>query len=100
MMPPNSSALYAITSAGPTIMNGSSTQPTLATPATPNATAPASPATVTATSVGAGMRVCNGRPFSSSSACAASPTARKNAVSVASSGVRLTWGARLAPMTT
>ena len=71
---------------GPTTMNGSSAQPTLATPTTPSATAPARPTTVTATRAGAGIRVCSGRPFSSSSAWAARPTARKKAISVASSG--------------
>ena len=56
--------------------------------------------TVTVTSAPAGIRVPNGRPFSSSSEWAASPTAKKNANNVATSRVALTVGARQAPMTT
>ena len=82
------------------IMNGSSAQPILAMPATPSATAPARPMTVTAIRAGELIRVRSGRPLSSSSACAARPTARKNAISVAISADRLTCGARQAPMTT
>ena len=83
MSPPNSSALYAITSTGPATMNGISVQPTRMTPNTPSTSAPSSPTTTTATSAADGIAVRSGRPRSSSSACAASPTARKNASTVA-----------------
>ena len=47
----------------------------------PIATAPASETAASATSVAVGMRVRSGRPFSSSSACAATPIASANAAS-------------------
>ena len=81
-------------------MNGISAQPTRATPNTPRASAPARPAAITATRTGDGIRVRSGRPLSSSSACAASPTARKNASTVAISRLACTCGASAAPMTT
>ena len=48
-------------------------------PMTPIATAPASPATASVSSVARESAVLNGRPLSSSRACALTPTARKNA---------------------
>ncbi len=89
-----------MTRTGPATMNGISAQPTRATPNTPRASAPARPAAITATSTGDGIRVRSGRPLSSSSACAASPTARKNASTVAISRLTCTCGASAAPMTT
>ena len=50
-------------------------------PAIPIATATASGTTVRPTSTPSGILVCSGRPFSSSSACAEMPRARKNATS-------------------
>ncbi len=89
-----------MTSTGPATMNGISGQPTTITPATPRASAPARPATATATRTADGIRVRSGRPLSSSSACAASPTARKKASTVAISLLSWTCGASAAPMTT
>src|ERR1700745_26288 len=55
--PPNSSALYAITSTGPATMNGISVQPTRITPNTPSTSAPSRPAATTATNTaGGGVR--------------------------------------------
>ena len=48
-------------------------------PCTPSATAPASPIIASAIRIPSGIRVRSGRPWSSSSACAATPIARKNA---------------------
>ena len=88
-----------MTKTGPATMNGISVQPTRATPATPRASAPARPTMTTVTSAGDEIRVRSGRPRSSSSACAASPTARKNASTVAISQLVCTRGASAAPMT-
>ncbi|HXL94436.1 MAG TPA: hypothetical protein VN969_36350 [Streptosporangiaceae bacterium] len=88
-----------MTSAGPATRNGTSTQPTRMTPSTPSASAPSSPTTTTSTSAHDGMRVRSGRSRSSSSACAASPTARKNASTVAISLLVCTRGASEAPIT-
>ena len=66
----------------------------------PRATAPASPTAATDTRAAPGIRVRSGRPLSSSSAWAASPTAKKNASRVAIRRVVLTTGARQAPITT
>ena len=73
---------------------------TSAMPSMPRATAPASPTTATPTSRELGMRVPSGRPCSSSSACAASPIARKNASRVSPSHRICTSGASEAPITT
>src|SRR5207248_2345925 len=67
---------------------------------TPIAHAPASDATAIATSTADGIRVRSGRPFSSSSACAAIPSARKNAISAQSSRSRWKCGASAAPTAT
>ena len=97
--PPNSSALYAMTRTGPATMNGIRVQPTQYTPTTPRASAPARPTTTTATRADDGIRVRSGRPRSSSRACAASPTARKNASTVAIRRLVCTRGASAAPIT-
>ena len=47
--------------------------------AMPIAAAPAIETAASAISVVSGIRVCSGRPFSSSSACAPTPIARKKA---------------------
>src|ERR1044072_10047680 len=52
--PPNSSALYAITSTGPATMNGISVQTTRITPNTPSTSAPSTPHTTTATTTADG----------------------------------------------
>ena len=59
--------------------------PTIAIPTTPIPTAPIIPATASAIKDRRFNVVCNGRPLSSSSACALTPTARKNAASAATS---------------
>ena len=69
-------------------------------PATPIATAPASPTTASVTSVGRESAVRNGRPLSSSSACALTPTARENATKVQPSRLRWSVGAAAAPSAT
>ena len=69
-------------------------------PSMPSATAPASPIAASAHKTASGMRVPSGRPCSSSSACAAMPIARKNAISVSTSQRTFTTGASDAPITT
>jgi len=81
-------------------MKGTSTHPTRAVPSTPSATAPDKPTTTAATSWGPGMRVASGRPCSSSSAWAATPTARKKARTLATRREISTRGASAAPITT
>src|SRR4051794_18228363 len=81
-------------------MNASSHQPHARAAPTPIAQAAASAATATPTSTADGMRVRNGRPFSSSRACAAIPSARKNASSAQSSRSRWNCGASAAPTAT
>ena len=81
-------------------MKGTRTIPTRARPMTPTTTAPANPAAVTATRALLGIVVLRGRPWSSSMAWAATPTARKKAMRVATSRDVSTRGARQAPMTT
>ncbi|TAN31938.1 hypothetical protein EPN29_12105 [bacterium] len=81
-------------------MNGTSPRPATGTPAMPRPTAPASPMAAAVHRTALGISVRSGRPFSSSSAWAEMPTARKKASSVAARRTALTDGARLAPMTT
>lgn len=68
---------------GPIAMNAISPGPTVATPTTLSAHAISRPPASSVTSHAAGMSVCNGRPCSSSSAWAATPTAKKKTSSVA-----------------
>ena len=69
-------------------------------PSMPSATAPARPVTASAHSTASGMRVPSGRPRSSSSACAATPIARKNAITVSTSQRTFTVDTMHAPITT
>ena len=64
----------------PAPMNAQIHGETSSAPSMPSATAPASPTTASAHSTPSGMRVPSGRPCNSSSACAATPIARKNAI--------------------
>ncbi len=80
--PPNHSRLYATTTNAPNATSGASHGVHATQPYTPMA-APAAidtPASVHRTP--SGMRVCNGRPLNSSSACAPMPIASANAASV------------------
>src|SRR3954465_148059 len=65
----------------PATTKGTRPAETVRTPTRPIATAPASATTARAASVRDDNRVPSGRPCSSSSACAHTPTARKNAPS-------------------
>ena len=98
--PPNSSRLYAITPNVPAATNASSHHDTSTAPTTPMATAPTSPTTAMAPSTRWGILVWRGRPASSSSACAVSPTARKNASTVAPSRPPSKFVATHAPIAT
>ena len=69
-------------------------------PCTPKAAAPASPPAARAFSTPSGIRVRNGRPWSSSSACAATPMARKKASIVSSHHRTSRTGANAAPIAT
>jgi hypothetical protein len=69
-------------------------------PAIPIPTAIASGTMDRPTSTPSGIFVCSGRPFSSSTACAEMPSARKNATSAATSRPSYKCGARQAPITT
>ena len=80
---PWSSRLYASTSSAPSTTSGASSGETTITPTTPIPTAPASPTAAITISGVRRSAVASGRPFSSSSACALTPTARKNAPSAA-----------------
>src|SRR6266851_3087849 len=77
MIPPNNSALYPTTSSGPTIMKGSSAHPARLMPSAPSASAPARPATVTATSAAGGIEVRSGLPCSSSAPAVARASATR-----------------------
>ena len=81
-------------------MNAQIQAETSRAPSMPSATAPASPTAASAHSTGSGIRVPSGRPCNSSSACAATPIARKNAISVSTSHLTLTVDAMQAPITT
>ena len=81
-------------------MKPSSPNPTRVMPMAPSATAPPSPTAAAALKSHVGSAVPSGRPRSSSSACAAMPTARKKASNVAMSVVQFTRGAIMAPSTT
>ena len=69
----------------PSTMNAQIHGETSRAPSTPSATAPARPTAASAQSTPSGIRVPSGRPCNSSSACAATPIARKNAIRVSTS---------------
>ncbi|HEX4012067.1 MAG TPA: hypothetical protein VHX62_18745 [Solirubrobacteraceae bacterium] len=69
-------------------------------PATPIATAAVSDVAASAISVRSLSRVRSGRPLSSSSAWAATPTASRNAARVATSRPACSVGAAAAPIAT
>ena len=83
--PPTSSRLYAATRKAPTATNASNHERPRERGATPIAPAPARPTARGARAARPGMRVPSGRPFSSSSACAATPSASANATSAQAS---------------
>ncbi len=81
--PPASSRLYARTTKAPAATKGARLAETTKRPAIPMATAPPSPTAASAQRVRSESRVPSGWPFSSSSAWAAIPTAKKKAPSAA-----------------
>ena len=85
----------------PAATKASSQRSTTIAPAIPIATAAPIETTASAARARAtGSAVASGRPFSSSSACAPIPTARKKAASAAPSRPGYHCGASAAPITT
>ena len=80
--------------------SGASHAEMVSVPAIPMATAPLRLVTARTMSVVRLRRVCSGRPWSSSSAWAAIPTARKNAASAAARRSAWSTGATAAPRAT
>jgi len=81
-------------------MNGAIDHETVTAPTTPSPIVPASDTAAIPISAESDSRVPSGRPFSSSSAWALRPTARKNAPSVAASRPPCSVGAATAPSAT
>ena len=92
--------MYATATKAPNAMKASShhVEPLAATMPIAHAAAIETAASVTSTADG--IRVRNGRPFSSSSAWAPIPIARKNASTVHPRRPHFIWGASAAPITT
>ena len=98
--PPKSSRLYATTTNAPKTTNGSSSSVQATAAATPIAVAAPIETQASAISTPSGIAVRSGRPLSSSSAWAPTPSARANAVSPQSNRLSDSSGARAAPITT
>ena len=98
--PPKSSRLYATAANAPNATKSSSHHVEPAATATPIAHAPAIETAARPASTGEGMRVRSGRPFNSSSACAPTPIARRNASTVQPSSPQRICGASAAPIAT
>ncbi len=96
--PPKSSRLYATTMNVPKTTNGSSNGVHAKAAARPMAAAPPIDAVASATRTRLGIAVRSGRPLSSSSACAPTPSARKNAARPQSSRWTGRVGASAAPI--